>query len=195
MARFDLDFKGGTPQELVEAIQKQMGKPLNAIIPDDCVNDHLPALKMRGVHVPELFLALGAATASSIVVPSGGNGYSIHQTASRFTTTGSVGPDSIWYYQSQKPPIFPKVPPKPSCRFYQLSGYLDRLKVDDIIMAVETGWKMMDDGAANPSLKFHTETKLLIAVGAQEKLQVIEDVLKQLRDLGTERLSTDAKKP
>ena len=198
LARFDLDFKGGTPGELVEAIQKQTGKPLNAIIRDDCVNDKLPALKMRSVNVSELFIALGQATASSIPVRTGPNGagnYQIHQTASRFSCEGAVGPDSIWYYQSPKPPIYPDVQPKSSCRFYQISGYLDRWKVDDIITAIETGWKMMDDGAPNPSLKFHQETKLLIAVGVVDgKLQVIDDVLKQLKDVGKVPPSSEARK-
>src|SRR5215467_9004399 len=56
--RFDLDFPGGTPGDLVAAIQKAMGKPLNVIIPDEHVKVKLPALKMKNVNVAELFYAL-----------------------------------------------------------------------------------------------------------------------------------------
>jgi hypothetical protein len=46
LTKFDLDFPGGTPKELVAAIQKAMGRPLNAIIPEDLSGTKLPALKM-----------------------------------------------------------------------------------------------------------------------------------------------------
>jgi hypothetical protein len=36
LPKFDLDFAGGTPKDLVKAIEKATNKPLNAIIPDDC---------------------------------------------------------------------------------------------------------------------------------------------------------------
>ena len=33
LTRFSLDFPGGTPQQLIAAIEKAMAKPVNAIIP------------------------------------------------------------------------------------------------------------------------------------------------------------------
>ena len=62
LRRFDLDFPGGRPRELVAAIQQALGKPLNAIIPDDCSNILLPPLKMNNVDVPHLFRALEVAS-------------------------------------------------------------------------------------------------------------------------------------
>ena len=44
LVKFDLDFPGGTPRQLVEAINKASGKPLNAIIPDESANIKLPPL-------------------------------------------------------------------------------------------------------------------------------------------------------
>src|ERR1035437_7428839 len=35
LTKFNLDFPGGTPKELVAAIEKAMGKPLNVIISSD----------------------------------------------------------------------------------------------------------------------------------------------------------------
>src|SRR5438876_8556041 len=61
LAKFDLDFAGGTPRQLVEAIEKASGRPLNAVILDDDAHFQLPPLKMRSVAVPELFAALQAA--------------------------------------------------------------------------------------------------------------------------------------
>src|SRR5690242_14669816 len=57
LTRFDLDFPGGTPKELVAAIQKSMSKPLNVIIPDPFADTKIPALKMKNVDVPQLFRA------------------------------------------------------------------------------------------------------------------------------------------
>src|SRR4051812_26179833 len=55
LTKFDLDFPGGTPRELVAAIQIAWSKPLNAIVPDEYVGTKLPALKMKQVTVPQLF--------------------------------------------------------------------------------------------------------------------------------------------
>src|SRR5689334_667200 len=54
LTRFDLDFPGGTPKELVAAIQKGMGRPLNAIVADEFIGVKLPPLKMSGVSVYQL---------------------------------------------------------------------------------------------------------------------------------------------
>lgn len=192
LVRFDLDFPGGTPSDLVHAIQKKSG-PLNAIIPDECLDEKLPALKMRSITVAELFQALGLATAKPIPIPSGNPGsYEILQFSATFKTQGPITPDSIWFFRAEKPMVFPKASPQQICRFYPLAGFLEHQTVDDIITVVETGWKMMDEGTSNesaralqnPNLKFHKETKLLIAVGAEIKLKVIDDVLMGLKPIG-----------
>ncbi|MHC1766566.1 MAG: hypothetical protein AB9869_20060 [Verrucomicrobiia bacterium] len=48
LTRFDLDFPGGTPGALAEAIEKASGKPLNLVIPIGSAQTPLPPLKMRG---------------------------------------------------------------------------------------------------------------------------------------------------
>src|SRR6266700_5084601 len=68
LTRFDLDFRGGTPEELVAAIQKCMGKPVNALVPDEFVNTKLPALKLKNVNVAELFQALEVASKKQEIV-------------------------------------------------------------------------------------------------------------------------------
>ena len=73
-----------------------------------------------------------------------------------------------------------KLPEQPKvCRFYQLTPYLETYKVEDITTAIQTGWKML--GETNPpTISFHKDTKLLIAVGEPSKLQLIDSVLQQL---------------
>src|ERR1043166_3274007 len=62
LTKFDLDFRGGTPRQLATAIEKAMGRPLNVIVPDEFADIKLPALKMNGVDVSQLFQALEAAS-------------------------------------------------------------------------------------------------------------------------------------
>ena len=193
LTKFNLDFPGGTPKELVAAIQKATGKPLNAIIPDEHANIKLPPLKMTGVDVPQLFQALQLASAKVVTVVTGtsfggfGGGnqmYSQVNTSYGFRTSGTPTDDSIWYFYAEKPNL-PTLEPVKTSRFYALTPYLDRgFTVDDITTAIQTGWKMLGN-KETPTISFHKETKLLIAVGEPDKLQVIDDVLKALGPLPT----------
>jgi hypothetical protein len=189
LAKFNLDFPGGTPTQLIKAIEKAKGKPLNAIIPDEYANEQLPPLKMSNVDVPRLFQALKMASVKQVQYVTGpyfgGMGgpsstYSTLSSSYGFKTEGPETDDSVWYFFEDKPPQRPSSPAK-SCRFYQLSSYLDHgLTVDDITTAIQTGWKMMGD-TSPPEISFHKETKLLIAVGEPDKLDVIDNVLKALQ--------------
>jgi len=54
-------------------------------------------------------------------------------------------------------------------------------KVEDITTAIETGWKMQG-ATPTPKLSFHKDTKLLIGVGEPGQLQMVDEVLRQLRE-------------
>jgi len=178
LAKFHLDFPGGTPGQLIEAIEKASGKSLNAVIPDDSANLKLPPLKMKSVTVPELFQALGAASLKQVrqVDRLGNTTLTTYQSAYGFRTEGRPTDNSIWYFYFEKP-FFPEQPK--ACHFYQLAPYLETYKVDDITTAIQTGWKML--GETNPpTISFHKDTKLLIAVGEENKLSLIDSVLQKL---------------
>jgi hypothetical protein len=191
LTRFNLDFPGGTPKELVAAIQKALGKPLNAVVPDEFAEVKLPPLKMTNIHVADLFNTLIWASKERVAYYTstsyGGFGgpssnYQNYTTAYGFKTESTPTDDSIWYFFEDKPavPPFAESPPSRICRFYLLTPYLERrLTVDDITTAIQTGWKMLGD-KETPSISFHKETKLLIAVGEPRKLETIDAVLKAL---------------
>jgi hypothetical protein len=173
LVRFDLDFPGGTPRQLVEAIEKASGKPLNAVVPDEDADLRLPALRLRAVTVPELFEALFVISQKSVVVPGG-----VANVQYGFQTLGHQSENPIWYFYHLKPSSYEE---KKACRFYQLAPYLETCKVEDITTAIQTGWKML--GETNPpTISFHKDTKLLIAVGEPSKLQLIDSVLQQLAE-------------
>ena len=181
LPKFDLDFPGGTPAQLVKAIEKAMGKPLNVIINKEDENIELPPLKMNDVYLPQLFTALEVASRKVVAVSNPGSGsYSQFQTGYGFKSTDNMSDRSVWYFHADKPSLPPVVSTQKTCQFYSLSPYLDRgFTVDDITTAIQTGWKMLGD-KDTPSISFHKETKLLIAVGEASKLETIDAVLKAL---------------
>lgn len=178
LAKFDLDFPGGTPRNLVSAIQSSLGRNINVIIPDDLAETKLPALRMSHVDVPQLFAALTQASSKQEAYRYDNSAnYQLGYTRCGFRTEGAFTDDSIWYFFVEKPMIPPKLE---VCRFYSLAPYLDSgIKVEDITTAVQTGWRMLGETAA-PTISFHKDTKLLIAVGDPKKLQLIDNVLKAL---------------
>jgi hypothetical protein len=189
LARFDLDFPGGSPDALVRAIEKSSGKPVNAIIPNEFANLTIPPLKMRAVTVPELFEALTLASQSTIAYyVDGGGGYGAHRvmqqatTSYGFRTQGPPGEASVWYFFYNKPNLPEEAK---TCRFWQLGPYLDTYKIDDITTAIQTGYRML--GADEPTISFHKDTHLLIAVGEGSKLTLIDDVLRQLQPEASNR--------
>ena len=193
LTKFSLDFPGGTPKELAAAIEKAMSKPLNVVIPVEHATVKLPPLRMNNVDVPQLFAALEAASQKTETYISGtsyrGGGVPIssYHTARvgygfRTQGQGALTDDAIWYFYVEKP-AGPPIMPEKACRFYSLTPYLERgLSVDDITTAITTGWKMLGDAPPGmPTLNFHKETKLLIAVGDPGKLETIDSVLKVLQ--------------
>lgn len=187
MTRFDLDFSGGTPKDLVAAIQKALGRPLNAIVPDEYNDIQLPALKMSHVDVQQLFQALQQSSTKSEMVPLGPGMPGGYQAVQNVTYSYGFQPgpsplsdDTIWYFHASKPPVTHPTAPAKVCRFYSLTPYLERnFTVDDITTAIETGWKMLGE-TSPPKISFHKDTKLLIAVGEPNKLEIIDSALKAL---------------
>lgn len=188
LTKFDLDFPGGTPGELAAAIQKAMGRPLNAIVPVEYASRKLPPMKMKGVDVNGLFKALELGSQSTEWVVRGGNAYA--QPINYGFRTLDPGPqlsdDSIWsFYETGSQRQQPSV-----SRFYLLTPYLaGGLSVDDITTAIQTGWRLQGNEVP-PKLSFHKETNLLIAVGSHGDLDTIDSVLKAL-DVARATATTD----
>jgi hypothetical protein len=200
LPRFDLDFHGGTPKQLVDAVEKAMSKPLNTVIPEEYANTQLPALSVKSVNVAQLFDALRRITTKDersawtdyINVnrePQTGSPVTFYYSwvfHSSFETEGTPTDSSIWCFRCETPAIQhdPTI-----CRFYQLAPYLGAdYKVEDITTAIETGWKMLGV-TSPPKMSYHKETKVLIAVGEADKLKTIDDVLKQLPTAPKEKSS------
>jgi hypothetical protein len=180
LPKFDLDFPGGTPDQLVEAITQQI-PILNVIVPSEHKEVKLPAMKMRNVNVKQLFEALEAANQKTIPYQTAVGPQGPFQVSERVITVGfrtrePITEESVWHFYVTKPPTMDH--PK-SVRYYQLNPYLTEFKIDDITTAIQAGWKMLGE-AETPKMNFHEDTKLLIAVGQSGQLALIDMVLSEL---------------
>lgn len=186
LTRFNLDFHGGTPRELVAAITKALGQPLNAIISEED-NDQceLPGLKMNDVDVQQLFSALESASVRQVSRPDQtGRGYTLYGISYGFRVANyslPVSDNTIWYFRMERPPRDSGADEKAKVvRYFSLESYLNRgFTVDDITTAIKTGWKIAGVEPA-PELNYHKETKMLIAYDEPRKLSTIEQVLNTL---------------
>ncbi len=189
LTKFNLDFPGGPPSELVKAIEKATGKPLNVIISDEdngAVN--LPALKLNNVDVVQLFDALQLASVKPVQVRNSPNSftYSTFESYYGFTTKGQPSDDSIWYFTYDKPAVSPEPAQTKVIHFYSMERFLNRgLTVDDITTAIQTGWKMAGIKPA-PEMNYHKETKMLIVYAEPDKLVSLEAALSALPTASTD---------
>jgi hypothetical protein len=186
LPKFDLDFAGGTPKDLVKAVEKATGKPLNTVIPDEYADLKIPAVSVKNVTVAQLFDVLTSASKTfrryDIVDPLTGNGgYSERIFTYGFQTVGVPNENSIWFFYKEGDDPGPfTLRSSTVCKFYQLEPYLEAgYTVEDITTAVKTGWKMLGI-TKPPEITYHKDTKVLIAVGEEDKVNLIADVLKQL---------------
>jgi hypothetical protein len=178
LPRFDLDFPGGNPQQLVQAIQEKIGT-LNVIVPAEHKDILIPPIKLRQVTVSHLFESITLASQKTVTFQTGSpsqNAFQERTLSYGFRTQGPVTPESIWYFHARQLPDFAEAK---ICRFYRLAPYLEKYSLDDITTAMQAGWKMLGEKEL-PELNYHQETKLLIAVGAPGKLELIDAALAAL---------------
>lgn len=188
LPKFDLNFHGGTPKELVKAVEKVTEKPLNAVIPDDCADLKIPAVSVKNVTMAQLFEVLIQASKKTerfiVLDPRSADHSDVYRYDSTygFRTEGVPTENSIWFFYwdrgNERAPW--QVLSSKVCKFYQLEPYLKAgYTVEDITTAVETAWKML--GVTKPpEITYHKDTKVLIAVGEDDKVNLIRDVLKEL---------------
>jgi hypothetical protein len=180
LTRFDLDFGGGSPPALVDALRHALGKQVNVVIVDTAAKVRLPPLRVRNVTVKDVFDAISTASRREVSVP---NGYKVLQ--SGFTPTGGpITDDTVWSFVSNESELEEQSialnRPKRELAHFQLRDYLKNdLTVEDITTAIRTGWEMLGV-KESPDLKFHKETGIMIAAGDPKLLQQIPLVLKEL---------------
>jgi hypothetical protein len=187
---FSLTFQGGPVEDFVKAVETASGEPFNVIIPASAQDLTIPPVRVKEVTLSPLLNALSSSSREQkpvLVSQSRVGGQATasiqyHETGFTFTPTEGSGGSVVWQLTVQKSAELPERAQTPSARFYQLKPNLESgLKVEDIITVAQTAWKMMKlDAKEIPDLKVHEETGILIAVGSESALGVIESVLREL---------------
>jgi hypothetical protein len=103
LTKFNLDFPGGTAKQLVAAIEKALGKPLNVIVPTDekSAKVMLPPIKVNDMDVARLFKALEENKYSDERFP-GIPQNSLVKRITFYTEDGNPSDNSLWkfvYYE------------------------------------------------------------------------------------------------
>jgi hypothetical protein len=161
---FNIDFPGGTPEELVQQLAKASGTSPNVIIPIYVADVQIPKFRLQNVNTRQVFDALN-------MVPDEKGARDV-----RWISEGAKGGSNrVW--------TLAKAAAKQRAETCQVAfiGYLlDSFQLDDINAAIRTSWEMLGK-SSTATLKFHKETKLLIAKGDEEELKLAFEVLKSLQ--------------
>lgn len=186
--RFDLNFKGGTPKQFIEAINAQSGLKVNVISSTEHTNVSLPSLEVHNATVPQVFEALTAFCSGTKYVRKFDNGqrreYGSIYTRGFLTKEPIPSENSIWHFRyDELPTSDPEPPVRTPVQVFQLAPLLKDYSIDDITTAVKTTWQMLDS-SVTPELKYHSDTGLLIVKGAVEQLRVVAEVLAEVRRSG-----------
>jgi hypothetical protein len=165
---FDLSFAGGTPQKLVSEMEKAYGSKLNVLIPPELADTRIAPMELRSVNVQNVFDSLDILS---------------HDSMRWFRTGGAGGGKPSW--------VLARAPDTRKTQAFYVGHLLKKFNISDITTAVQTTWQLGGKDART-ELKYHQETKLLIALGNPEQLSTAAEVLAQLR-LAVEpaRLPTD----
>jgi hypothetical protein len=193
--RFDLNFKGGTPKQFIEAIKAQSGLKVNVIIPHEEADAQLPAMEVSNVTLAQLFAAVSEASSVATNIIRGTfkdldgrthPSWATFRITKEFRTRDkALDESSIWYFHVTRPePTSPTLTAltnaeQISVRVYQMALLLNEYSIDDVLTAAKTAWQMLDS-SSSPEMKYHSDTKLLVVKGTDEQQKLIRSVMGEL---------------
>jgi hypothetical protein len=166
---FDLSFAGGTAQKLVSEIERASGSKLNVLIPPELTDARTPPMELRSVNVRDVLESLNFLTTDTM----------------RWIRTGGSdgGKANLW--------VLARATDTRKTQAFYVGHLLKKFKIDDITTAVMTTWQLGGKNART-ELKYHPDTKLLIALGNPEQLSTAAEVLAQLKlAIEPERISPE----
>lgn len=161
--KLDIDFPGGTFSALIALIEKRTGTAPNVIVSKEAGLLPLPAFSLRSVSVGE---AMAALQNLNVI-----DGYYLRAEVNKGSHVITVTTQQ----QHQPGPT-----PRRSSKVYNLENVLsDKCNIADVITAIQAAWEMMSE-QHSAVVRFHKETNLLIAVGTNDELQIVHDIVLEL---------------
>ncbi len=158
-APVDVDFAGGTVAEFVAALNASAGKELNVVVSPEAAALKVSAISVRAVPLCQV---LDVASFMNREISSISRGEVL----------------LVVKKEDGGPPSF-GMPRSRTVRAFNIAEHLERYKVEDVVTAVETVCEMLARGHKG-EVKYHAETKLLIAAGTPDEIAAIDQTLEQL---------------
>lgn len=156
---FNLSFKGGKPADLLNAISAVSGSRPNALIQPELADVSIPPMELRSVTVPAVFESLNQLSRNSYLW-------------FRESAGSSGGSSPVWILQ--------RPTDSRQARAFYIGHLLKKFKIDDITTAVRSTWELSGK-EPKTELKYHQDTKLLLALGRPDQLNAMTEVLEQLK--------------
>lgn len=165
---FNVDFSGGTIEQLVKAISTEGSAIFNVVGEKADLATPIPAFSLRNADAESLANALNQMIAA--------RGLNLNR-AQGPLQSGPRGPVNYPIYVLFRRSVIDR----PAFDSFQLGRYLEKQSIDDIVTAIRTLWEL--NPANRPEalqLKYHPPTKLLLASGTPEAIAVAGKVIATL---------------
>jgi hypothetical protein len=179
--RMKIDFKGGTPEELIDTMKNASGTKPNVIIHQDASRTLLPAFSLRDVTASQVFTALnmiGESGDSPVWQPAQTQDGDIWTLMPQRRQPMAIDPVT-GLPNAHVAGVPRQFSPMRQARVFNLTPVLDDYSVEDVTTAMKGAWELMNS-AEDPAVKYHKDTKLLIVVGDPNQLSVVSEVISQL---------------
>ncbi|AHF94169.1 hypothetical protein OPIT5_07315 [Opitutaceae bacterium TAV5] len=168
--RYDLEFPGGTPAQLVAAIRKASEGPCNLIIAPDVAELAIPPLSLGSTTTPRLLRSLAQILSSS-------------NRATLFCEDRAYQDEAAVWVMVQDQNNRPSTSLR--CQARNIDFLLIGYSVDEITNALSTAWKLQ--GNELPRFVYDKATTLLLVSGTDRQLGLMDEVLTQMNDSAKRR--------
>lgn len=182
----DLDFRGGTATEFIDAVRKAADGKVNIVAMPYVEEVRVPPMKLKSVDVISAVNLLDGESLQTpsrlvrldvrIIAPASGELAALVKVNADVKQAGGFAPpqrSNIWSVADL------------------MSG---GMTAEHITTAVSAALELMDADAAKAQVRFHKETSLLLARAEPEQIGIIHDVIAQLRESSAQQ-QAEAMKP
>lgn len=159
---FDLDFEGGRLDSLLAAMERAIGARPNVIIDNKSRSATVPEFRLRDVDTVAVLKALEPflhPQGVDVDIERQGTDIVVISQRPRRSMTGMVIERVV--------------------RPFDLSTYLGHYSIDDIVTTIETSWELQGE-KDKATLRYHEETRILLAAGSHDQLAAVAEILKVL---------------
>lgn len=175
--RFDLDFSGGSAQELIAALSEASGTRVNALIPAASDQFEMPALKFYHITVAEVLTSLSYRES----VPVIHNPRDSLKTSIQYRDIGYqwTFANNIWTMNVDALTPGVVLPINYVVHSFSIGGLLDTYTIDAITTTIDSAWKLNEASEEN-KIMFHPETKILLVKCPEYDMNILTQVLNTL---------------